>query len=204
MNKDQFRYLQNAPKSKKTDSILSPKFSQNLPNFYNTYFLNEPKNEYKIEDYLYKPSVDLNSSAATKVDYQSSQTNSIPFTYKKNEQTFGSETNLNTKSKSSVEYSDFNKKKVVRKKNLVDDENRLLSIIKDLKLTLEAYLDNDNNNNTIDKENGGFKKQENSLISFLVTPKSKSPIDQMKLEKSDSSSMNSTLEETVESFEIIY
>jgi len=81
-----------------------------------------------------------------------------------------------------------------------------LNIIKDLKVTLESYLANGTSNSLSNVE--VKKKTDANLIDFLVSTDLKSPINSVHLEeintKNDSSSLNSTIEDTIEKLEIIY
>ncbi len=170
--------------------------------FYKTYFLNEPKNEYRIEDYLYKPSTEpvVSSTEPTK----KIASNSIPFAYSSYSTAVIKPLEKDIKSKSTVEYSDLLKKRSSKKK--IDDENRLLNIIKDLKVTLESYLANGTSNSLSNVE--VKKKNDANLLDFLVSKDLKSPINSVHLDeintKNHSSSLNSTIEDTIEKLEIIY
>ena len=149
---------------------------------------------------MYKPSTEpiVSSTEPTK----KVASNSIPFTYLPPAVVTPVEREI--KSKSTVEYTDLLKKRNSKKK--IDDENRLLNIIKDLKVTLESYLVNGSPNSVSNVD--VKKKPEANLIDFIVSKDLKSPINSVHLEKSntksDSSSLNSTLEETIEKLEIIY
>jgi len=163
-------------------------------NFYKTYLLNEPKNEYRIEDYLYKPSTEpviSNNESNKNMVSNSISNNYLPSKVAK-------PIEKDVKSKSTIESSDFQKKRSLKKRN--DDENRLFNIIKDLKVTLETYMANGSSND--------FNKVVvNKKQDVFMSDDLKSPINSVYLDnssKSDNSRLSSSLEKKIDKLEIIY
>lgn len=191
-----------------------------MPSFYRAYF-NDTTNEFRIEDYLYKPSADYYGAkkeisaslidvkdikSTTKKDntHQNSNSDLVKSYYNqvpKAEVSITpaiaevkeSDAQTESRSKSTIEFNDLKKKQKSRAKKhtLADDENMLVNIIKGLKETLETYL--------IDKNEKGFTSDGLSVVDFLSSTNFSTPtIANNKEFNSNNSSLNSTLGDSAE------
>lgn len=189
-----------------------------MPSFYRSYF-SDTRNEFKVEDYLYKPSTDLNASANMEISislidvkdkestaklektYEKSQTSKVDYLIAPLKSHVNDlEAPTESRSKSSIEFNDLKKKQKqsgqAKKHTLVDDENRLVNIIKGLKETLETYL--------VDNNEKAFKSDGLSVVDFLSKTNFSMPTIVNKEFNSNNSSLNSTLEDSAENLDIAY
>ena len=134
-----------------------------LTNYYTNYFTKTPQIEYRIEDYLYKPSAEPIASKQSnnlKTNNGSSLIKQAISTQSSHSITSDLSRKSETKSKSSIEFRNQPKNNSKTASEL-ESEPKLMSIIKDLKVTLETYLERN-------KGQDSDKIDEKEILNVLV------------------------------------
>lgn len=198
-----------------------------MPSFYRSYF-NDTRNEFKVEDYLYKPSTDLYASANKEIstslvdvkDIES--TAKIETTYEKNSNFIKTYINQTSKvefsvaplkshvndleaqsesrSKSSIEFNDL------KKKQKQSGQARKHTLADDENRLVNIIKDLKETLETylVDNNEKAFKSDGLSVVDFLNKTNFSTPTIVNKEFNSNNSSLNSTLEDSAENLDIAY